>query len=167
MLCSETQEKLEAYAGAELPERERRVVDKHLDSCEECRADLERLRRMGDVMRHKSTPPVPEELADRVMERAKGRRRSGPAGETKILRLDSLLQRSGPWRAAVAAAFLVGLGIGLLMALGSRPRPPAPGRQVARADPATYGLDYISGAPSDSLTGSFLRLTSNRNQTEP
>lgn len=167
MHCREVDHKLEAFAGGELPQRERTAVQQHLDSCRECREELEGVRQLQEVMRRKSIPPVPEGFAERVMARAREQKEAA-GRESKILRpFDSLLQRPGPWRAAVAAAFLVGLGFGLLMGFGTRSDATGPPQEVARTDAVEeYRLDYLVGAPSDSLSGSFVRLASTSNQPE-
>lgn len=108
-------ELLSEYLDDELGVDERASVDRHLAGCEDCRAELETLRRLARALAEESVPPVPVDLEARI-----GRR------------LDAgTLARSTRWRFAVPATIAATLGaVGLLVAVlwreGRIVVPPAP-----------------------------------------
>jgi hypothetical protein len=108
---------LSEYLDDELGFEERASVDRHLAGCEDCRAELDTLRRLARALADENVPPVPVDLEARI-----GRR------------LDAgTLARPARWRFAVPASIAATLGaVGLLVALLWRegrigvPPPPAP-----------------------------------------
>ena len=76
------------------PRRAERSVDRHLAGCEDCRAELETLRRLARALAEESVPPVPVDLEARI-----GRR------------LDAgTIVRATRWRFAVPATIAATLG---------------------------------------------------------
>ena len=59
-------ELLSAYLDDELGVEERTTIDRHLAACEDCRAELEALRRLARAITDESVPPVPVDLAARI-----------------------------------------------------------------------------------------------------
>ena len=108
---------LSEYLDDELGLEERASVDRHLAGCEDCRTELETLRRLARALAEESVPPVPVDLEARI-----GRR------------LDAgTLARPTRWRFAVPATIAATLGaVGLLVALTWR----GEGRHVVPTAPA-------------------------------
>jgi anti-sigma factor RsiW len=113
-------ELLSAYLDDELGVEERTTIDRHLAACEDCRAQLEALRRLARAVADEGVPPVPVNLAARI-----GRR------------LDAAtIVRPRRSRFVIPATIAATLGaIGILVALQWRegrlgvPVPPAPQEQ--------------------------------------
>ena len=103
---------LAAYALGSLPEAEAGAVERHLESCEDCRERLQWLSPAVGALAE-SAPPVepPEGLKARVMAEVEGdaaRRRAAPASRPLRERLGGLLLRPATGLAVVA---LLGAGI--------------------------------------------------------
>ena len=65
MDCKKFEESLTLYSYNELPEDERAAADAHLESCTECRARLDEVRRMHELLnKHSEVEPSPELLAE-------------------------------------------------------------------------------------------------------
>jgi anti-sigma factor RsiW len=145
--------RLNAYLDGELSARDRERVEQHLGECGRCREALERLRAVADALTQLPTPPaVPVGFANRVLARVPLRAEPQPV----VVQL----WRSFPLarRIAAAAALVLGIGLGALMA-----------RDVTRASPMTssaanpnavYRLDFLSDAPEGSLVDAYLALAS-------
>lgn len=162
--CREWRESLGAHALGHLPEEERAALEAHLQGCPECRAELESLAGVAQLLpladpAHFGTAPMPPpSLADRVVatirtEHRKARRRRMRLG----------LAFSG----ATAVLAAVMLAIFVLPGGNSSPeqqiafRSLPPGLQIeARLEPHAYGTEihmYVKGAPSGTLCRVFLR----------
>ena len=170
MNCEEAQEKLDRYLRHELDPDIRGELEIHLQECSRCKEALRNAEKLARVMSEDPTPPVPEGLSERILDHAEqkmaARRKSG-----KIIGpLGSVFDDSRVWRAAMAAAVLIGLGLGVLMGFDSAQEPAGARAVAARtvsADPiSSYGLDYVAGNPADSLSGTFSRMVNNRQETE-
>jgi hypothetical protein len=93
---------LSAYLDDELGLEERASVDRHLAGCEDCRDELEALRRLARALAEDSVPPVPSDLEARI-----GRSLDG-----------ATVVRPRRWRFALPATVAATLGaLGLLVAL--------------------------------------------------
>src|SRR6185369_12000569 len=88
MNCADV--RLDEYFDGELSDAERATVDGHLASCDACRAELERSRKLEQVLRSVSTSAAPD--ADRFVQSVRARSR-----------------RPAPWRPAIAAAALIAI----------------------------------------------------------
>ena len=65
MDCKKFEENLALYSYDELPEEERAAADAHLEGCTECRARLDEVRRMHELLnKHSEVEPSPELLAE-------------------------------------------------------------------------------------------------------
>jgi len=156
MSCRNVASRLNAYLDGELSAQDRERVEQHLSECGRCREALARLRAAADVLGQLPTPPaVSEGFAGRVVARARLRARPQPVVVE--------LWRSFPLarRIAAAAALVLGIGLGTLMA-----------GDVTRASPMTssaddaaalYRLDFLADAPEGSLVDAYLTLTSGAN----
>ena len=155
MSCRNVVSRLNAYLDGELSGRDRERVEQHLGECGRCREALARLRAVAHALARLPEPPVPQGFAERVVARARLRARLQPVVVE--------LWRSFPLarRIAAAAALVLGIGLGALMA-----------RDVTRASPMTssaadpnavYRLDFLSDAPEGSLVDAYLTLASGAN----
>ena len=164
MRCTKAQQRLEAYLGGEMEDRERTRLERHFASCTKCDRALERARQMRAVLRREMAPPVPDGFHARLMARARehaGRRRWS----------ERILRPFG-WRpampvglrAAAAAGVIVALGLGMLIGrdMWHAGEPwEASQAQVAEADPVRlYRLDYLGDTPEGSMTGAYVSLVS-------
>jgi hypothetical protein len=93
---------LSAYLDDELGLEERASVDRHLAGCEDCRDELEALRRLARALAEDSVPPVPADLEARIGSRLD----------------EATVVRPRRWRFALPATVAATLGaLGLLVAL--------------------------------------------------
>ena len=63
---------LSAYLDDELAVEDRSGVDRHLATCEDCRAELEALARLARAIADDSVPPPPPELGAKIGSRLDG-----------------------------------------------------------------------------------------------
>lgn len=66
MKCWNVQGLLPGYLDDALPAREQTHLRKHVESCEECRAELERYRKLGALMSRVDRVPAPRDMALRI-----------------------------------------------------------------------------------------------------
>lgn len=143
MTCDTTKPKLQALVDGELPRAERDRVEDHLARCEDCRAELDALRRVQQALAALPGFDLPEGFAGRVAEAA----RIEQAGRSR-------------WRGrlAVAASILLAVVLGIAMGLdlsggrrgvGSAPREPAVETELAR---------LLSAPPGSGLSEGYLEL---------
>jgi anti-sigma factor RsiW len=163
--CREWRESLAAHALGRLPEGERAAFEAHLEGCRACRAELESLTGIAQLLpladpEHFDTAPAPPPaLADRVAATIRAERRS------QRRRKRRLGLAFGGTTAAVAAAvlaiFVLPGGDNFTpeqhVAFQSLP----PGLQIdATLQPHAYGTEihmYVKGAPSGTLCRVFVR----------
>ena len=161
MLCADVQDKLDGYLGGDLEPETRGAIEAHLRGCSICAQALSQAGRVRAVLRQCMAPPVPGGFYERVMARARERRRLEPVWLTASQR-----GRRVPviWRAAVAAGLIVGLAIGVLMATDLRQQAVQETLLTVEAGEPdatnVYRLDYFGEAPTGSLAGAFASLVS-------
>lgn len=104
---------LNRFADGELSPSRQRQVSEHLAGCSRCRREVAFVRQAGQLARSLETPPVPEEILDRVLERR-------AEGDRVLLPLESPGARPAPRRRILpaAAAALVLLVAGLFATTG-------------------------------------------------
>lgn len=162
MRCSEVQQKLDLFTTQEVSSSARERIETHLESCEECRQALARLRRFEDLFSASPAPPVPEAFAARVVARAKQRQ-----ADAASLPLAPRGRSRPGWErvrlsAGTAAALAAGLFLGIFMghetwrAVGQQ----ALDAGTRLADPlAASGFEYLVEPGGDSLAQAYLGLT--------
>jgi len=161
MRCGKVRRLLSVYLDEELSAELRTEVEAHLGSCEGCRGQLARLRRVASLLGRGAAPAVPDGFASRVVKRAEElttRREDVPARSASPLR--SWRGMSLPMRLAVAAALVVGLALGVAMGRDTW------NSRTARAsgDPgALYGLGTLETSQNQSLPQMFLTMVSGSN----
>jgi hypothetical protein len=170
--CREWRESLGAHALGQLPADERAALEAHLEGCPECRAELESLRSVAQLMpladpqRFAEAPSPPPLLGERVAATIAAERRARER-RRKRRRWGFGLAWSG---AAAALATAAVLAIFVLGDSGGGNEPPQ--RQVAfrslpagmridaTLEPRSYGTQievYVSGVRSGTLCRVFLR----------
>ena len=167
MRCKHVTRRLDAYVTGEVSARDRVQIEAHLEGCPNCRKALARLKGMADLLGQIQVPPVPEGFAGRVMALAQERVAKPKGVLVSPWDLVAWWQTiSLPVRVAAGVVLVLGLGMGILMGLGTwQEAPDVTAGQGAQSDPlAAYNLDYLTDAPNGSLAESFLTLTSTGNQ---
>lgn len=163
--CREWREALGAHALGQLPEEERAALDAHLDGCPGCRAELESLASVAQLLpladpeHFGAAPAPPPSLADRVAATIRTERRSQ---RRRRLRLG--LAFSGATAAVAAAALAI-----FVLPGGPEGEPeqhvtfsslPPDLRISATLEPHAYGTEihmYVKGAQSGTLCRVFVR----------
>jgi anti-sigma factor RsiW len=96
-LCEKLRGRLDAYLSRELPEESSREVQRHLESCPRCAAELEtRARIRARLQAAVLATPVPADLEPKVRRALRGAVRGEPARP-----------RTGLWAVAAAAAVIL------------------------------------------------------------
>lgn len=116
MRCRTVQQKLDPYVAQELTPRLRDRMDAHLQQCEACRRELQRVRDLADLLTSEPAPPAPDGFSQRVVARARreslsrqgNRRARKPACATGWR-----LGRIATAGAALAAGLLLGAYLGM------------------------------------------------------
>lgn len=158
MGCREVQQKLDLLVRQEVTASERELIEAHLQSCDDCRQSLQRLRELEQVLAVVPVPRVPDGFAARVVamaeqQHATPRRGTRPSGSSAHrIRLT----------AATIAALAGGLLIGLFMGhetwrSGSQRSPLAANQPVDVL--AASGFQQLAEPAGESLAESYLRLT--------
>lgn len=162
--CRKWRELLGVHALGQLSGDERAALEAHLEGCPDCRAELDSLAEVAELMpladpeRLESTPAPPFDLADRVVGAVQGEQR---AKRRRRLRLGFA---TGAATAAVAAALLA-----IFVLPGGEPDSgqrvafgPLPGglEISARLEPRSFGTEvhvYVKGARPGTLCRVFVR----------
>ncbi|HEV7588520.1 MAG TPA: zf-HC2 domain-containing protein, partial [Longimicrobium sp.] len=143
-------ERLDDYASGELPDIERRLMERHLAGCGECRAEAEAIRALlAEVAALPAAVAPPADLwqgiAGRLEPRAAGA--TVDAEETNVISLDSRRKVWQPprWALQAAAAVVLMVGSSLVTAkyLGRQPAGP-----LATLPPATVRTPARGTAPA-------------------
>ncbi|HEX8692680.1 MAG TPA: zf-HC2 domain-containing protein [Longimicrobium sp.] len=118
-------ERLDDFAGGELPDRERRAVQLHLQTCAECRAEVDALRSLLDEARF-----LPREIAPGRDLWAGIESRLEPRGGAKVIPLRPRSAWAPPrWMTLAAAAVVLMIGTSVTtMFFMQRGGDPAPDR---------------------------------------
>lgn len=117
--CEDVKSALDAYLDGELDAARTRDIERHLESCSDCRTVIQRRTQLKHVLLNLAVPPVPEDLAGRIVAQAASGMRVGPQGEIRIRSDRTHPSRSrtiGSLRSIAAAALVVvGLAMGSVM----------------------------------------------------
>lgn len=121
MAHQEYEELLTLYALDALDAPDRRQLEEHLESCSDCRAELEEMRDAAGLLAHASTAAEPRaEVRERILDQVRSEARSRQASAEPSASVIEFRPRvsSSPWsnllRLAAAIAFvalLVGVGV--------------------------------------------------------
>ncbi len=156
MSCPLLRERLTLYAEGILDQGERRQVEAHLETCDECRTTLEEILATRDLLRQ--IPPVVfssdvvEETAERIRRARSGvRRRKRASARPLLTRLPAAFRQP----AVVGALAVAVLLAALLWGLGEfhrRPVPPVPPQAQAEQDMDFYLQEHALAAEQSMLT---------------
>lgn len=131
-LCEESLESLEAFLDGDLPAEEAARLQRHLEGCPSCAAELSLVRKIQSELRTLPLPDCPPEVLEKVRKAGKGEVVAFPRRERTL----------GRRIAAVAAALVLSVGGGALffhVQQVQRER-----QQIAQAEQeARYALAYI------------------------
>ncbi len=149
---------LSAYIDDELGYEERAAIDLHLAGCEECREEIDALRRLKRAIADEAVPPMPVDLEARI-----GRRLD-----------DARIVRSRKWRFVVPATIAASVGaIGILVAVQWRegrlamPLPTEPKSEIEVADRISpANVPSPSVAPQEEAAPRQERVASRRDAFE-
>jgi len=165
MRCKKIVALLSPYVDGALSGSRKHDVKQHLRACEACRAKLERIRQLGNLLDGLPVPSVPEGFAARVMAEAKTR-----LPETKAkwvlppVTWDPLrwfLKFSAPMRLAACATVLLACVVGLTMDGGLLVDKQG---QVKGSVQNLYGLELFDPTPPGSVDSIYLAMASPLNE---
>lgn len=79
MECKDIREKLSAYLEGSVSPEESRLIEEHLNSCQECRTSLEELKKAGELVKNLGEVEPPAWLTPKIMSRvrAEGEKKRG------------------------------------------------------------------------------------------
>ena len=158
MRCREVRKSLDRFLRQELTPSVREEIESHLSDCESCQAELVRLQRLEELLTAAPSPPIPEGLAERMLERARRDVASGIADVSIRHQLRERLGRRVRFVAGTAAALAGGLLLGV--SLGNQTWDSVPSAAIEEGDPvAGSGLGLLVEPGGDSLAGAYLALT--------
>jgi anti-sigma factor RsiW len=145
MNCEKVQARLSALWDHELPEEQVRQVREHLDACGACGAAWEALNRLHRALGSDPLPPIPMDLAGRIV--LAGRRRLQEKETAPRRRLAFPVFRPALVFRAVALAALLALGylMGASSPHGAAAVPPADALEVFDLLPSQTPAGVIVG----------------------
>lgn len=151
MDCRECQRLLQAYLDGDLDGAPFAAVEHHLERCPDCRAELDRLVKMRDLLKELREVEVPEGERDTfieaLMQRIEAERARG-------------YRRPINWRPALVASIAIVFILIIVVGIGPGARPPtiAPGPKMNAIENATVDV-LVMGALDDQFLatqGDFL-----------
>lgn len=159
MTCDRVRTRLSAYVDQELSAGLTKEVELHLPSCESCRHELARLQKLAFVLAANPLPPVPVDLAERIL-----RQSQMPRTVHRRIHIPRMVwwnTMPGYMRAAAVVVLMVGLTAGTFMGLSVSPRDNSPLAAIAVQDSAltsSLHLDIFSDSPSGSPAEAYLAM---------
>jgi anti-sigma factor RsiW len=155
MDCKDIKSKLGNYTGGRLPREGHNQVRAHLRACPLCRAALAEIDPVAAVLLQADPPPVPCDLAGRIL--AAARDRICPESTANWNPVAWLRLASIPVR--VAAALMLFFGITAGLKLGTNVNDSQNQVTISENDPLNvYQISYIADLPEGSLADSYLNL---------
>jgi anti-sigma factor RsiW len=169
--CGHVEKRLEAYLDGTLEPTIRDSFEKHIKTCGRCHDVLQQRRSLVVFLQSTVVPPLPENLAKHLMagaEQIVRDRQMPPAIVLWPSPLPAFL--SSPMKLPAAAALVLGLALGLLMAKDTLPRPSANTTVNAAASQsnmlAAFKLDSLTDSPSGSLPEAYMSMISRQGEEE-
>lgn len=158
MQCQQVQLLLNRYIDGEISEAVRGELDRHLEACAVCRAEVELLRKLEPLLAELPVPPLPADLTTSILRRAATPERTG---SSVIIWRDWWTSATTPLRAAAVVILMVGLAVGGILGRSVNGKPLRSNTDVRSAAviPLTvYELDDLGGLPDGSLSEAYLEL---------
>ena len=148
MTCAKFESLIALYVESDLPEREQRVVEAHLESCPGCREFAADIRESQTALKQLRIDFVEESALQEV--------------RAEVLNQLSIPRKTVAWpRYAIAAMLLVSLGVGWLW----RARMAAPGDVQPKA--AVIAPPPLAAVPAPRLRVRTTRVSRHRRQPAP
>ncbi len=155
--CIRYQKRLGTYLDGELNFRQAQAIAAHVARCPACSEILEDIRRLTPVLQHMDVPPVPADLAARVMTSARVH-----ADRSRRMTVRSPMNWwqivSTPMRVATCVTILLAVFLGMIMGReislsGSRPE------AIAKME-NLEGFEWFGQTPPASFESTYLLLAS-------
>ncbi|MDD3051708.1 MAG: anti-sigma factor [Candidatus Cloacimonetes bacterium] len=105
MLCNDIRNRLNAFIDGEIQGEERTLIQEHLDICSDCKAELDSIIALNNFLRDYQEQDLDDALVDKIVSSCVGK-------HAKIIHFSNLFRRV-PLAASVAAAFLLGIYLGI------------------------------------------------------
>jgi anti-sigma factor RsiW len=156
MNCTQVTDRLNAYFDGELPEEVAERVERHLEGCADCAAELEHIRELNSSLDLVSQYSGGEDFAERVRKTAEEQKRSATIIPFRLFTAARV-------RVAAAAAILVvaGFTLGALMSRTvAETRTADAGRTAASYEEYEPSVDSLSALPSTSMAAAYLEISS-------
>jgi len=147
--CKDFMEHLSAYADGELSGTDKRQMEAHLLSCENC-AELLNLYRRASNAEEMSNVPVPTSLVDNVMERVHNDGARFDKNSNRYNRSQSALRRYAPI-AACLLVVLLAIPFALPHFFANDDAAPAPMAELSAAAPPAADMPVAEDAEADSF----------------
>ncbi len=160
MRCKKITSYLNAYTDGELPEKQRSIVEAHLESCKVCQARLDDIHKIGELFRGSlPVPPVPDGLAARITAEARKRksvyRIKRPSASPSWNPFRWIYAFSWPMRIAVCATVFIAMIAGTFI----------DGKWVfeqnlnIKAEDNFYGMEWFNPVPPGSIGSIYIAIT--------
>jgi anti-sigma factor RsiW len=171
MHCKYFEKRLEAYLDGTLEPAIRNAFEEHIKICDSCRDVLHQRRSLAILLQNTVVPPLPENLAKHLLAGAEQIVRDREKSPALVFRLSPLSAfLSYPMKLPAAAALVLGLALGLLMAKDTLPHPSGSTTVNATVSQsniaATFKLDSLTDSPSGSLPEVYISMMSKQGKEE-
>lgn len=149
MKCSKAHKLISPYIDGELPERDKKTLEDHMNICDMCRADFEEIKKLHNLFASADTFKAPYGFQTKVMANI----------TPDKIRVISRIPIFARLVEAVAIVLFITIGIfsGSLVTEGNP-------RDKAKDIVASLSLDVFDSAPPGSLGGVYLAMTEVRNE---
>ncbi len=147
MDCRAVRERLSLYLDGELTTSEIQLIDEHIESCTDCRAELSSLEETVLLVRSLEPLEVPPDLQDKIIDRTMAAANSPIGASTRIPRINwrHAWGRWGRTFSSVAALLVVAVLIGKTV---SGPGFSLPTKEVYQAPSASDSADRDAESPA-------------------
>jgi anti-sigma factor RsiW len=169
--CRDFDKRLEAYLDGALEPTIRNAFEEHIKTCGRCHDVLQQRWSLAGLLQNTVVPPLPEKLAKHILAGAEQFVREREKSTGLVFRLSPLSTfLSSPMKFPAAAALVLGLTLGLLMARDTLPHPSggttvnvtATQKNIA----ASFKLDSLTDSPSGSLPEAYISMMTKQGEGE-
>lgn len=171
MHCKDFEKRLEAYLDGTLEPTSRNAFEGHIKTCGRCQDVLQQRRSLASLLQNTVVPPLPGNLAKHILAGAEQTLRDREKSPTFVFRLYPLSAFiSSPMKLPAAAALVLGLALGILMAKDTLPQPSGGTTVNATISQsniaASFKLDSLTDSPSGSLSEVYISMMSKQGEEE-
>jgi anti-sigma factor (TIGR02949 family) len=153
MICVDVQNRLAAFLDGQLPQEDATALNAHVETCRNCAAEVESMRKVLAFVERCSPPAPTKDLRSAVRER---------------MRALGILKNTAPARPLLArmlryaAAVIVGVPLGLFILGLIESASPEPASAAAQEESlAPLAVVEFDELPGDSLGGAYAQLIAN------